>query len=163
MQADPHILPVHIINTLSYRTQRPLISQREALKAGKPAHLIHDSSTRLSIPKNPNSVAYTVLDTPSLDAGPASTRTELGLVVNSALKFEFVGAPKDGASETVTPATAPAGPSEGEWVTEWMDKEDLQQDAEGMSSASKRQLTIGAQWSVPVGCSCNSTYILRRL
>lgn len=49
--SNPIVLPTHVIKSLSYRTLKPLESQRAALAAGKPAHVIHNGTTQTSLPK----------------------------------------------------------------------------------------------------------------
>ena len=52
LSSNPDILPTHIIKSLSYRTLKPLDSQRAALAAGRPAHVIHNGTTRRSLPQD---------------------------------------------------------------------------------------------------------------
>ncbi|KAK9832250.1 hypothetical protein WJX74_004147 [Apatococcus lobatus] len=157
--SNPMILPTHIVKMLSYRTLKPLESQRAAIAAGKPAHIIHNSTTHQSLPKGfLQDPVYTVLDAPALGAPPLPHKTELGLVANSSLKFAAqVGTGPNDQQERLeldpekggqTESLA-AQPQEKAASTEWMGAEDGHKDREGMSLAHKRQLTIGASWSVP--------------
>ena len=142
------MLPLHIIKPLSYYTAKPLESQREALAAGKPAHIVHTGTSHRTLPRGIlRDAMYTVLDTPGLDGTPLPTRTELGLVVSSGLKFQaLVGKGPNSPGQTLSPGESPGGSDE----TEWLGGRDQHKDVNSTSLAHKRQLTIGVQWSIPV-------------